>query len=157
MELLDLLDHLDAHGVALELNGDRIKALGPRDAIEAVGDDLRAHRDLLRAHLIGVATGHLLAFCEECHAPTLTAAKKPDGSDRETWPTCRDRPGCGGRTQHGTAVARHRPRPCDLAARRDSPAPPPARRPPPALPKARLLGPPAQWPGDVTGADGGER
>lgn len=146
MDLLDLLDHLDDHGVALELNGDRIKAHGPRDAIEAVGDDLSANRDLLHAHLVGVFTGHLLAFCDQCHAPTLAAAKKPDGSARSTWPTCRDRPGCGGRNQHGTPSGRCVPRPTDIEARRDSPAPPTAARTPPKPRSIRLLGPRPQWP-----------
>lgn len=146
MKLLDLLDHLDDHGVALELHGDRIRATGPRHAIEAVSDDLRAHRDLLHAHLVGVYTGHLLAFCEECNAPTVTAVKKPGGGERTTWPTCRDRPGCGGRTQHSAPKARCHPRPVDLDARGDAPAPPTATRQPPKADRSRLLGPHPPWP-----------
>jgi hypothetical protein len=75
MDLLDLLDHLDAHAVTLRLDGNRIRAAGPHSAVDLLADDLRRHRDLLHAHLVGIATGHLLAFCEECHAPTITPAK----------------------------------------------------------------------------------
>ncbi len=150
MELLDLLDALDAHAVTLQLDGNRMRATGPRSAIDLLADDLRLHRDLLHAHLVGIATGHLLAFCEDCQAPTITAAKAPGGTQRTTWPTCRHRPGCGGRNQNGAPMSRHVPRPQDVTGRRDSPAPPPARRPPPKAPKARLLGPRPPWPTDAT-------
>lgn len=146
MELLDLLDHLDAHNVALELNGAGLKAVGSRPAVLEVADELRQHRDLLHADLVGVVTGHLLAFCDTCGAPTITSVKTSSGSARETWPACRDTPGCGGRTQHGAAIARHRPRPCDIAARANCPPPPARPAPPPKVPKSRLLGPRPPWP-----------
>lgn len=157
MMLLDLLDALDDNGVTLHLDGAGLKAVGPRPAVLEVADELRQHRDLLHAHLVGVVTGHVLAFCEGCHAPTVTSVKTSSGSARGTWPACRDRPGCGGRNQHGTALARHLPRPCDLAARANCPAPPSRPAPPRKVAKSRLLGPPAPWPGDATGAGGGQR
>lgn len=146
MDLLDLLDALDEHGVTLQLTGATFAAEGPRSALDALSGDLRAHRDLLHAHLVGVATGHLLAFCETCNAPTITNVKTSSGSVRETWPPCRHTPGCGGRNQHGTAKARHRPRPADLDARQGCPSPPAAAKPPPRVPTSRLLGPRPPWP-----------
>ena len=148
MLLLDLLNALDDADIVLSLTGATFTAKGPTASLEALGCEIAAHRDLLFAHLVGVETGHVLAFCEVCMAPTMTAAKQPGGGDREKWPTCRDRPGCGGRDQHGTPAARCHPRPSDLAARRDSPAPPTAARQPPKPASARLLGPRPPWPGD---------
>lgn len=146
MLLLDLLDDLDRSGVTLRLSGTRITAQGSRHAVEELAPALRAHRDLLAAHLVGVETGHLLAFCEECGAPTITAAKLPSGAPRKNWPRCRDRPACGGRDQHGTPRARHVPRPTDLASRRAAPAPPPSPKPPPKVDRRRLFGPRPPWP-----------
>lgn len=124
MRLLDLLDALDAAGVTLIATGGRIAARGPRPAIAAHRDAIAEHRDLLLAHLIGRRTGHLLAFCETCGAATITAAKTTGGKLRDSWPACRETPGCGGVDQHHVARARHVPRPVDLAAMRDAPAPP---------------------------------
>ena len=146
MLLLDLLNKLDAAGVTLTLTGTNIKASGPRSAVADLGPAIREHRDLLAAHLIGRAEGHLLAFCQSCGAPTMTAAKKPTGKPRETWPTCRARPGCGGRNQHGVATARHIPRPGDLDAMRDAKAPPALAKAPPKIDSRRLLGPRPPWP-----------
>ena len=147
MDLHDLLDAVDHHHVELELGPDRrIRARGPRAALAELGPTIRTNHVLLVAHLLGLASGHVLAFCDTCGAATVTAVKTSSGSTRETWPACRDRPGCGGRTQHGAAVARHRPRPCDLAARAGCPAPPSRPAPPLKVAKSRLLGPPAPWP-----------
>jgi len=150
VDLLDLLNAIDDAGITLTLDGGAFKVGGPRHAMDALRADIKTHRDLLHAHLVGIATGYLLAFCETCQAPTITAAKAPGGTQRTTWPTCRSHPGCGGRNQHGTPTSRHLPRPKDLTARRDSPAPPPARRPPPKTRKTRLLGPRPPWPTDAT-------
>ncbi len=65
MELLDLLDALDAHAVTLQLDGNRMRATGPRSAIDLLADDLRLHRDLLHAPL-----PHLRP---RCPAPTHLA------------------------------------------------------------------------------------
>ena len=153
MLLHELLDHLDDLAVTLTLTETGIRATGPSAAIAALSADLRLHRDLLHAHLVGVGTGHTLAFCEECKAPTITAVKTTAGKSRDTWPTCRDTPGCGGRNQHGTALARHRPRPADLAARTNCPAPPSTPRPPAKVDKRRLLGPRPPWPSPPTTTD----
>lgn len=147
MDLHDLLDAVDHHHVELELGPDRrIRARGPRAALAELGPTIRTNHVLLVAHLLGVVTGHVLAFCEGCNAPTITSVKTSSGSKRESWPACRMTPGCGGRNQHGTAAARHLPRPCDLAARAGCPPPPSRPTPPPKAVKARLLGPPAPWP-----------
>ena len=154
MNLLDTLDLLDVRGVTLRLDGHRIKAAGPPDAIDALSDDLRQHRDLLHAHVLGVASGHLLAFCDECGEATITAVKDSSGRPRSShdeddgyydrWPHCRMTPGCSGR---------HHPRPADLAARANCPAPPSTPRPPAKVDKRRLLGPRPPWPSPPTTTD----
>lgn len=141
MDLRDTLDALDAAPVTLTLDKDgSIRLAGPAWALDALRADVTQHRDLLAAHLAGRRTGHLVAFCETCGAPTMTAAKKPTGQARDIWPTCRMTPGCGGRNQHGAARSRHRPRPGDVASMRDAPAPPAQPTAPPKVATRRLLG-----------------
>lgn len=146
MRLRDLLEALDDAGVTLTLSGASIRASGPRSAVDTFATAITEHRDLIVAHVHGRTTGHVLAFCETCGEPTMTAAKTTTGKARDTWPTCRVTPGCGGRNQHGTATARHVPRPADLEAVRNAPAPPPGCQPPKSVAKARLLGPRPDWP-----------
>ncbi|CAN5764791.1 hypothetical protein BH23ACT2_BH23ACT2_01590 [soil metagenome] len=150
-QLLDTLDDLD---VSFGLDGDgNVYRQGPPEVLAALEPALGEHRDLLHARLVGAATGSVLAFCDQCGEPTVTAAVMPDGKARDTWPRCRRSPTCGGRDQHG-AIGRHRPRPRDLEARDGGPRPPAAPKPPPKSPTSRLLGPRPPWPGDpLTGAD----
>lgn len=143
MRLLDLLDRLDETGVTLTMHRGQIRAAGTRGSIAIVGPAITEHRDLLAAHLAGIHTGHLLAFCEGCGAPTMTAAKTPAGKHRDNWPRCRDTPACGGRTQHGASVNRHTPRPVDLERWANCPPPPPQPRPPANATTNRYTGAPA--------------
>lgn len=146
MDLLALLDALDDSPATLTLTTEgRLRLEGTSAERESLRVAIALHRDLLAAHLTGRRTGHLVAFCEACGAPTITAAKKPNGDPRDNWPTCRWTPGCGGRNQHGTAKARHLPRPRDLAAMRDAPAPPAQPKAPPKVDGRRLLGPRPPW------------
>ncbi len=134
-QLLDIIDHdPDVH---IEVSGHRIRLTGSPLSRAVVRADVAHHRDLLMAHLRGVDTGHVLAFCDTCGAATVTAAKAPHGKERTNWPTCRETPRCTGH---------HRPRPADLARRRDAPAPPPQPQPSPAEHKGRLLGPRPPYP-----------
>jgi len=134
MDLLQLLDTIDTTDLNLDKVDGRLKLTGPAVDRAPVRAAVSQHRDLLLAHLHGIHTGHLLAFCDTCGAATLTAAKAPYGKERTTWPTCRMTPGCPGH---------HHPRPADLTRWCDAPSPPPQTQPPRARHKGRLLG---LWP-----------
>lgn len=49
----------------------------------------------LVAQAIGVRSGHVLAFCSECHEPTMTVNRS--SGDETKWPKCRMTPDCPGR------------------------------------------------------------
>lgn len=142
-QLLDTLDDLDVTS-GIDADGNPHHR-GPPGVLAALEPALGEHRDLLAAHVQGAATGHLLAFCDHCGEPTITAAVKPGGKPRTVWPRCRRSPSCGGTDQHG-AVGRHRPRPSDIEARDGGPRPPTSPKPPPKPASARLLGPRPSWP-----------
>lgn len=137
MDLLQLLDTIDTTGMHINEAGGQLKLTGPAGDRAPVRAAVAHHRDLLLAHLRGINTGHLLAFCDHCGEATLTAAKAAHGKARAIWPTCRMTPACPGH---------HHPRPTDLARWRDAPSPPPQPQPPPRARRSQLLGPLSPYP-----------
>jgi hypothetical protein len=126
MDLLELLDHLDAEGVELSLvstpEGVRVRTRGRRlDGNIAAA--MTEHRIMVANTLIGRQTGHAPAPCSTCGAVSFVAVRGPNGQRRNTWPQCRMTPGCAGR---------HEPRPID--GERTRRVSPPAQA---ALPRKR--------------------
>ena len=142
MEPLELLDHLDELGITITTSVDnqvtRLVVDAPRDAITPeLADDIRHHRDLIVATVIGRRTGYALAPCTSCGGLSMVqvARNKRPKTKSSPWPTCRTTPRCGGH---------HVPRYADTARVADRPNIAEAS-PPPRAGKARLLGPVMQW------------
>lgn len=106
MNVLDLLDQLEAHGVRLSVrDGNRLVTRSPGGIPTELVPHLRHHRDVIVAALNGFRLGVPLAPCTHCGRVSAVALRDQAHRPRKVWPRCRMKPGCPGR---------HMPRHVDL-------------------------------------------
>lgn len=99
VNVLDLLDELEAGDVRLSVRDGKLVTQSPGGIPTELVPHVQHNRDLLIAATVGLRIGVPLAPCNGCGRVSAVALRTFAGHRRATWPRCSMTPGCPGHHQ----------------------------------------------------------